>query len=60
MGVRCQPIIISRTFGYCDSGMLPWLLVVHLISQQGKSLSAMVDERMLAYPVSGEINSTVG
>ena len=49
-----------REFGYCDSGMLPWLLVCQLISEQGKGLSAMVDERMRAYPVSGEINSTVG
>ena len=49
-----------REFGYCDSGMLPWLLVCRLISEQGKGLSAMVDERMRAYPVSGEINSTVG
>ncbi len=48
-----------REFGYCDSGMLPWLLVCQLISEQGKGLSAMVDERMRAYPVSGEINSTV-
>lgn len=48
-----------RAFGYCDSGMLPWLLVCQLISEQGKGLSAMVDERMRAYPVSGEINSTV-
>ena len=48
-----------REFGYCDSGMLPWLLVCQLISEQGKGLSAMVDERMRAYPVSGEINSRV-
>jgi phosphomannomutase len=48
-----------RSFGYCDSGMLPWLLVCRLISEQGKRLSEMVDERMRAYPVSGEINSVV-
>jgi phosphomannomutase len=48
-----------REFGYCDSGMLPWLLVCGLMSVQGASLSSMVDERMQAYPVSGEINSTV-
>ncbi len=48
-----------REFGYCDSGMLPWLLVCQLISEQGRGLSSMVDERMRAYPVSGEINSTV-
>jgi phosphomannomutase len=48
-----------RDFGYCDSGMVPWLLVAQLMSEQGKQLSAMVDDMMEAYPVSGEINSTV-
>ena len=48
-----------QEFGFCDSGMLPWLLVCQLISEQGTSLSAMVDDRMEAYPVSGEINSKV-
>ena len=48
-----------REFGYCDSGMLPWLLVCQLISEQGRGLAAMVDDRMRAYPVSGEINSRV-
>lgn len=46
-------------FGCCDSGMLPWLLVAQLICQQKTSLSALVDQQMQAYPVSGEINSTV-
>jgi len=48
-----------RDFGYCDSGMLPWLLVCQLMAASGNSLSAMVDDRMKAYPVSGEINSRV-
>lgn len=48
-----------RDFGYCDSGMLPWLLVCQLMAASGDSLSAMVDDRMAAYPVSGEINSRV-
>lgn len=48
-----------RDFGYCDSGMIPWLLVCQLISQSGKPLSAMVRDRMNAFPVSGEINSVV-
>ena len=48
-----------RDFAYCDSGMIPWLLVVELLSKTGKSLSQMVDDRMLAFPCSGEINSTV-
>ncbi|RLV61079.1 phosphomannomutase CpsG [Parashewanella curva] len=45
-----------RDFHYCDSGMIPWLLVIELISVSGKSLSQLVSERILLYPSSGEIN----
>ena len=48
-----------REFGYCDSGMIPWLLLAEMISSQNRSLAEMVDERIERYPVSGEINSTV-
>lgn len=48
-----------RDFGYCDSGMLPWLLVCQLMSHTGQPLSALCDARMAAFPVSGEINSRV-
>jgi phosphomannomutase len=48
-----------RDFAYCDSGMIPWLLVAELISTSGKSLSRWVEERIRAYPCSGEINSEV-
>jgi len=48
-----------REFGYCDSGMIPWLLLAEMISNQNRSLAQMVDERIERYPVSGEINSTV-
>jgi phosphomannomutase/phosphomannomutase/phosphoglucomutase len=48
-----------RDFAYCDSGMIPWLLVAELISDLGKPLSSMVAERMAAYPCSGEINYIV-
>jgi phosphomannomutase len=48
-----------RDFFYCDSGMVPWLLVVGLMSKTGKKLSELVDERMLAFPVSGEINKRI-
>lgn len=48
-----------RDFAYCDSGMIPWLLVAELMSRQGKKLSELVGERMTAYPCSGEINYTV-
>ena len=48
-----------RDFAYCDSGMIPWLLVVELLSRSGKTLSQLVDDRMAAFPCSGEINSKV-
>ncbi len=49
-----------RDFGYCDSGMIPWLLITEMMSELDKSLAELVDERIKAYPVSGEINMTVG
>lgn len=49
-----------RDFAYCDSGMIPWLLVCSLLSRKKVPLSSLVAERMKAFPVSGEINSTVG
>ena len=48
-----------RDFAFCDSGMIPWLLVAELLSRSGKSLSQLVGERMAAYPCSGEINYRV-
>ncbi|MFQ5634221.1 MAG: phosphomannomutase [Gammaproteobacteria bacterium] len=49
-----------RDFYYCDSGMIPWLLVAQLVSVTGTRLSAMVDDRMRKFPASGEINRQVG
>ena len=48
-----------RDFFYCDSGMVPWLLVAGLISKTGKKLSELVGERMQAFPASGEINRRI-
>jgi phosphomannomutase len=48
-----------RDFYYCDSGMVPWLLVAQIVSQHGKPLSTLVDDCMKAYPASGEINRKV-
>lgn len=48
-----------RDFAYCDSGMIPWLLVSELLSVSGQTLSSLVDQRMAAYPCSGEINYRV-
>jgi phosphomannomutase len=49
-----------RDFAYCDSGMIPWLLVAQLICVSGKPLSHLVRERMATFPCSGEINRHVG
>lgn len=48
-----------RDFAYCDSGMIPWLLVTALMSETGKTLAQLVDERIAAFPCSGEINYRV-
>lgn len=48
-----------RDFAYCDSGMIPWLLVIELISRTGKSLTNLINERVAAFPCSGEINYKV-
>lgn len=48
-----------RDFAYCDSGMIPWLLVTQMICETGKSMSKLVKERMAAFPASGEINKTI-
>ncbi|MBT4838503.1 MAG: phosphomannomutase [Methylococcales bacterium] len=48
-----------RDFSYCDSGMIPWIVLLQIMSRSGKSLSQLVDERIELYPSSGEINRTV-
>ncbi len=48
-----------KEFAYCDSGMIPWLLLIQTMSMEGRPLSELVKARMEKYPVSGEINRTV-
>ncbi|MFC4260664.1 phosphomannomutase [Marinobacter lacisalsi] len=48
-----------RDFAYCDSGMIPWLLVAERLCQSGQPLSSLIDARIEAYPASGEINRTI-
>ena len=43
----------------CDSGMIPWLLVVELVCRRGESLKDLMAERRAAYPSSGEVNFRV-
>jgi phosphomannomutase len=45
-----------RRFAYCDSGMIPWLLVLQTLCERGKTLSELVGARMKLFPASGEIN----
>ncbi|MFD0965549.1 phosphomannomutase CpsG [Seminibacterium arietis] len=46
-----------RDFFYCDSGMIPWLLVLELLCTTGKTLGELVGESIANYPSPGEINS---
>ena len=48
-----------RDFSYCDSGMIPWLIVVEIMSEKGKHLGELVEEMEEEFPCSGEINLTV-
>lgn len=48
-----------RDFFYCDSGMIPWLLVLQHLSRTGATLAEWVDARIQAFPCSGEINFRV-
>ena len=48
-----------RDFAYCDSGMIPWLLVAELISKSGSSLGDLVRDCFTKFPSSGEINFRV-
>ena len=48
-----------RDFSYCDSGTIPWLVMGQLLSEAGRPLSALVDERIRKFPSSGEINRKI-
>ena len=48
-----------REFSYCDSGMIPWLLVLAVMCDTGKTLGELVGARQRLFPVSGEINREI-
>jgi len=48
-----------RDFAYCDSGMIPWLLVLAVMCEAGKTLGELVGERQRLFPASGEINREI-
>jgi len=45
-----------RDFGYCDSGMLPWLIISELIAKGATSIKDMIMPQIKEYPISGEQN----
>lgn len=48
-----------RDFAYCDSGMIPWLLAISVLSETKQNLSALVEDMIAKFPCSGEINFKV-
>lgn len=48
-----------RDFAYCDSGMIPWLLVAELVCRKDQALSTQLEDCIERFPSPGEINSTV-
>lgn len=48
-----------RDFSYCDSGMIPWLLAISVVSETNQSLSTLVEDMIEKFPCSGEINFKV-
>lgn len=44
---------------YSDSGMIPYVLLLELMSVEGKKMSELVNEMIASYPCSGEINTTL-
>ena len=48
-----------RDFAYCDSGMIPWLLVISVLSETQQTLSSLVEGMIEKFPCSGEINFKV-
>jgi phosphomannomutase len=48
-----------QRFAYCDSGMIPWLIVAQILCESGLALSQLVGERISRFPVSGELNYRV-
>lgn len=48
-----------RDNAYSDSGMIPFLLIMQLMSEEDKALSDLVEEMIATFPCSGEINSTI-
>lgn len=48
-----------RDNSFSDSGMIPFLLILQLMSDENKKLSELVGQMIENYPCSGEINSKI-
>ena len=48
--------ILFRDFSYCDSGMIPWIMICDLFSRKDVALSELISSRRDQFPSSGEIN----
>ena len=48
-----------RDFSYCDSGIIPFLLIWQILSSSDKPLSTLILEKQKMYKSSGEINFAV-
>ena len=59
MVVRSSAHHYFRDFNYCDSGMIPWLLIWELLSKKDISIYDLVNVRRKKFPSSGEINFNV-
>ena len=48
-----------RDFAYCDSGIIPWLLVWEYLSTSNLSLLELMERQKTRFPSSGELNFKV-
>jgi phosphomannomutase len=46
-----------RDYFYADNGLIPFLLMLEIISQSNKKVSEIFEEYFMKYPISGEINT---
>ena len=48
-----------RDFSFCDSGMIPWLILIDIMSEESAALSDLISGCVSMFPCSGEINLEV-
>lgn len=45
-----------RDFAFCDSGMIPWLMILFILCETQNSFSSLISSMSKKFPSSGEIN----